>query len=164
MQGDGLSAVRKRAHDTGGEEVEGAAEEDVVGRGANDVELQVDSDGTETNGDVPREAKRVVAGPIGTLHLEDDSGVVDEAKVVADALGHRDDGGAGVMDAGDLGAVAEHTWNCADGCGLESDSELLRLFAWWQGLEVHLDGVRDHQRAGRWARRGSLCLFERCWH
>ncbi len=86
MEGDRLGAVGLGVHDAGSEQVKGAAKENIVCGGADDMELEVDWDGAEPNRDILRQTEGIVTRAVRALHLEDNARVIREAKVVADTL------------------------------------------------------------------------------
>ena len=75
---DGLRAVGVGADDAGREDVEGLAKQDVVGRGADDMELEVYHDRAESNWDIPRETEGPIDFAVCALHLQRDARVVRE--------------------------------------------------------------------------------------
>lgn len=114
MERDRLRTIIEVLHNRLSQHIKGAAKEDVVGRGANDVKLQVDNDRAEANRDIASEAKRRVEVAIRTLHVEDHGGVERKAESVTQAFRHRDNCGATVEDARYSCSPLEHAFNGAN--------------------------------------------------
>ena len=82
-----------------GEDIKGSTKENVVGRVANDVDLEVECDIANQEGNIMCETKGFVDFSVGRLHIEDHLGIVDESELVADTVRHRYDLRARVDDA-----------------------------------------------------------------
>ena len=76
MNSDRLVFVREITNHALGQHIEGSPEKDVVGRTADDVDLQIDGNFAETEGDITSKTEQLIDLAIGGLHIECDVRVV----------------------------------------------------------------------------------------
>lgn len=102
MYSDGLILVAVVADDRFCQNVEGAAEKNIISGRANDVNLHVYCKIADEEGYIAREAERVVDGTISGLHTKNNRRVIRDAQVMAHFFRHRDYLTAAVEHALDL--------------------------------------------------------------
>ena len=79
----GLQIV-KSVNDTLGQNIKGAAEQDIVGGRSKNVNLQIECEVAKSAGNVTSQTERFIHSAVSALHVQDYAGVVGNAEVVSD--------------------------------------------------------------------------------